>query len=200
MQVGHGVVDEIQALEAEFSNEIDVPVPTTSFEVLRRCFVHKTKKDKYENVAGSLVLREIFGISLHGHFLAAKRADEEVGSSFLLLESPFLHSGGEKHASIEAGSGNKFQILALQPSNFVPQSMGSVVPSSSRRFCISNDLHSGRSSKVPIPIGIFGKNVVFTTAMMTCTRNIFVHNSKGTFETPIPIGTIWMNVTFSMTL
>ncbi|GFY92840.1 hypothetical protein Acr_08g0012360 [Actinidia rufa] len=142
VQVGHGVVDEIQALEAEFSNEIDVPVPTTSFEVLRRCFVHKTNKDKYENVAGNLVLREIFGISLHGRFLAAKRAAEEVGSSFLLLESPFLKCSGEKNASIEAESGNKYQVLALQPSNFVPQSMGSVVPSSSRRLCTSNDLHS----------------------------------------------------------
>ena len=41
--VGHGVEGEIQALEAEFSNEIDVPVPTTSSEVLRRCFCSQDK-------------------------------------------------------------------------------------------------------------------------------------------------------------
>ena len=66
------------------------PVPTYSIKVLKQCFVHKTNKEKYENVAGSLVLREIFGVGFHGHFLAAKNVADEIGSSFMFLESPFV--------------------------------------------------------------------------------------------------------------
>ncbi|KAL8029512.1 hypothetical protein ABFX02_14G229600 [Erythranthe guttata] len=65
-------------------------VPTSVFEVLKNCFVHKIGPEKYKDVAGSLVLREIFGVSFDGHFLAAKKAAEEVGSSFLMLESPIV--------------------------------------------------------------------------------------------------------------
>lgn len=140
IQVGHGAVDEIQSKDIEF--RVDIAVPTSSFEVLKRCFIHKINKDKYENVAGSLVLREIFGISIHGHFLAAKRVAEEVGSSFLLLESPFVKCGGDnKFPNGEVESGNKFQALAIQPSSLVPQKLGSIVPSSSRRFSLTNDLY-----------------------------------------------------------
>ncbi|KAA8531367.1 hypothetical protein F0562_006076 [Nyssa sinensis] len=141
-QVDNSSVNEIQSEEIEFRNNISDPVPTSSFEVLKRCFVHKINKDKYENVAGGLVLREIFGISFHGHFLAAKRAAEEVGSSFVLLESPFVKAGGNNNPSAEADSGNKFQALALQPSSLVPRKMGSIVPSSSSRFYLPNDIHS----------------------------------------------------------
>uniref|UniRef100_A0A5B7BF63 Transmembrane protein n=1 Tax=Davidia involucrata TaxID=16924 RepID=A0A5B7BF63_DAVIN len=139
---GNSSVNEIQSEEIELRNYIGDPVPTSSFEVLKRCFVHKINKEKYENVAGSLVLREIFGISFHGHFLAAKRVAEEVGSSFFLLESPFVKAGGDNNPSGEADSGNKFQALALQPRSLVPQKVGSIVPSSSRRFYLTNDLHS----------------------------------------------------------
>ncbi|XP_059653493.1 uncharacterized protein LOC132300440 [Cornus florida] len=140
-QVGNSLVNEIQAEEIEFWNKKDDPFPTSSFEVLRRCFVHKINKEKYENVAGSLVLKEIFGISFHGHFLAAKRAAREVGSSFLLLESPFVKSSENCSPSGEADSGNKFQALALQPSSLAPQKLGSTIPSSSRRFYLTDDLH-----------------------------------------------------------
>ncbi|KAG5530883.1 hypothetical protein RHGRI_025735 [Rhododendron griersonianum] len=77
VQLGHGAVDEIQSREIGCSNDVDVSVPTSSFEVLKRCFVHKLNKDKYKNVAGTLVLREIFGISLYGHFFAARRVPPE---------------------------------------------------------------------------------------------------------------------------
>lgn len=141
VQLGHGAVDEIQSGEIGCRNDVDVSVPTSSFEVLKRCFVHKLNKDKYENVAGTLVLREIFGISLYGHFFAARRVAEEVGSSFLLLESPFVKCGGEENPVCEGETGNKFQVLGLQPSTLVPQKVGSVVSSSSRRFCVTTDLH-----------------------------------------------------------
>lgn len=140
VQLGHGAVDEIQSREIAYRDDVNVSVPTSSFEVLKRCFVHKLNKDKYENVAGTLVLREIFGISLYGHFLAAKRVAEEVGSSFLLLESPFVKCGGEENTVCEGETGNKL-VLGLQPSTLVPQKVGSVVSSSSRRFFLSNDLH-----------------------------------------------------------
>ncbi|KAF5946554.1 hypothetical protein HYC85_016782 [Camellia sinensis] len=147
IQVGHGAVDEIQSKDIEF--RVDIAVPTSSFEVLKRCFIHKINKDKYENVAGSLVLREIFGISIHGHFLAAKRVAEEVGSSFLLLESPFVKCGGDnKFPNGEVESGNKFQALAIQPSSLVPQKLGSIVPSSSRRFSLTNDLYLQMSKSI----------------------------------------------------
>ncbi|KAE9450547.1 hypothetical protein C3L33_17551, partial [Rhododendron williamsianum] len=141
VQLGHGAVDEIQSGEIGCRNDVDISVPTSSFEVLKRCFVHKLNKDKYENVAGTVVLREIFGISLYGHFLAARRVAEEVGSSFLLLESPFVKCGGEENPACEGETGNKFQVLGLQPSTLVPQKVGSVVSSSSRRFCVTTDLH-----------------------------------------------------------
>ncbi|KAL6970783.1 hypothetical protein U1Q18_030471 [Sarracenia purpurea var. burkii] len=141
VQVGHGAVDEIQSKEVEYRNDTDVPVPTSSLEVLKRCFVQKINREKYENVAGSLVLKEIFGISLYGHFLAAKRVAEEVGSSFLLLESPFVKCGGGNDTMGEAESGNRFEALALQPSSLVPQKVGSVFSSRSRIFCHKNDLH-----------------------------------------------------------
>lgn len=80
----------------------DTVVPTSVFEVLMNCFMHKTNKDKYEDVAGSLVLREIFGVSFNGHLIAAKRTAEEVGSSFLMLESPFVKCSSSD--DVECGS------------------------------------------------------------------------------------------------
>lgn len=111
------------------------PIPTSSLEVLKRCFLHKISKEKYENVAGSLVLKEIFGVGFNGHFSAAKRIAEEVGSSFLLLESPFV----QLNSSSEVESGNSFQGFGLQPSNLMPQRIGSIIPSSSSRYLIADD-------------------------------------------------------------
>lgn len=125
----------------EINKEINDTVPTSSFEVLRRCFVHKINKERYENMAGSLVLKEIFGVGFYGHFLTAKRVAEEVGSSFLLLESPILKHCEDGNSSGEDELGNKFQALAFRPSSLVSQKVGSIIPSSSRRFGLTNDLH-----------------------------------------------------------
>ncbi|KAF3497325.1 hypothetical protein DY000_02055589 [Brassica cretica] len=72
----------------EESQEIDDgsndSIPTSVFRVLTRCFVDKTfDKEKYESVAGNLVLKEIFGTSFNGHVLAAKKVAEELGKELI---------------------------------------------------------------------------------------------------------------------
>nr|XP_027125301.1 uncharacterized protein LOC113741850 [Coffea arabica] len=127
-------------------------LPTSAFEVLRRCFVHKINKEKYENVAGSLVLREIFGVSFNGHFFSAKRAAEEVGASFFLLESPFVKCSGdgkcslemdkEKEEEVEVGLGTGLRGFGIQPNSLVPQKGISMASMSLRRFSAMNDVQS----------------------------------------------------------
>lgn len=90
-------------------------LPTSSFQVLKNCFVHKINREKYENVAGNLVLKEVFGVDFNGHLLSAKKAAEEIGASFLCLESPFVRCGGDEGcASGNEEVGNRFRSLGLQ--------------------------------------------------------------------------------------
>lgn len=140
-QVGLSHGTEILTEEGELADGVENPLPTSSFEVLRRCFLDKVNKEKYEDVAGNLVLREIFGISFHGHLLAAKKAAREVGSSFLLIESSCLKGfGGDDDTSGESDVVNKFQGLV---SSLVPQKVfGSAVTLSSRRLFLTNDIQS----------------------------------------------------------
>ncbi|XP_042488620.1 uncharacterized protein LOC122068786 [Macadamia integrifolia] len=139
-QVSPSALLEIQDEESILGKDLENTVPTSAFGVLKGCFVNKINKDKYENLASGVVLREIFGVGFHGHFLAAKKAANEVGSSFLLLESP--HVKACEGSTTEAEVGNKFQALGLQPSNLVPQRVGCLVSSSSNRFCLADDLQS----------------------------------------------------------
>lgn len=139
-QVNEVEFDDVQLLD---DGDDQYSVPTSSLEVVKRCFLHKIGKDKYENVAGSLVLKEIFGVGFNGHFSAAKRMAEEVGSSFLLLESPFVNIENGNSPSSEVESGNSFQGFALQPQNLMPQNASSIVQSGSSRYLSSNDnVHS----------------------------------------------------------
>ncbi|GJY92882.1 hypothetical protein Tco_0508664 [Tanacetum coccineum] len=81
-------------------------------------------KDKYENVAWNLVLKETFGVGFNGYFWAAKRMVEEVGSLFMLLQSSFVKLESENHEnnlSSEVASGNSFQGMRLLPNNLIPQ-------------------------------------------------------------------------------
>ncbi|KAJ6371992.1 hypothetical protein OIU77_002332 [Salix suchowensis] len=80
-QVGHSALVDIQSEESELGNIVDELVPTSSFGVIKRCFLEKINKEKYEDVAGNLVLREIFGTSFHGHILAARRVAKEFSAT-----------------------------------------------------------------------------------------------------------------------
>ncbi|PKI47444.1 hypothetical protein CRG98_032153 [Punica granatum] len=113
-QVGHVGANEVEAEEHGFDDQVYDPVPTSAFAVLKRCFVDKVNKEKYESAAGNFVLREIFGISFHGNFFAAKKAAEEVGSSFLMLQSPFVKYSMEDASSGEIDGGNSFGVEGLR--------------------------------------------------------------------------------------
>ncbi|KAL0460870.1 UNVERIFIED_CONTAM: hypothetical protein Slati_0714200 [Sesamum latifolium] len=126
-------------------------VPTSVFEVLKNCFIHKICKEKYEDVAGSLVLREIFGVSFDGHFLAAKKAAEEAGSSFLMLESPFVKCSSNGDGEFNSGTegegvnlGTGFgSAFGLGLNSLVPGRMGSsTVSLNSRAFHVMDDVQS----------------------------------------------------------
>ncbi|CAA0824369.1 Unknown protein [Striga hermonthica] len=129
-------------------------VPTSVFEVLKRCFTHKVNREKYEDVAGNLVLREIFGVSFNGHFTAAKKAADEVGASFLILESPFVKCSTSECDLDEEGEslnlGAAFQSpFGLQPSGLASGRMGSPnVSLSSKAFHIATDAVQSRMVKL----------------------------------------------------
>ncbi|XP_078442947.1 uncharacterized protein LOC144712523 [Wolffia australiana] len=85
LQIAPSAIPEIKA-EERIS---DYRVPTSTLGVLKKSFLDKINKREYENVAGNLILKEIFGVGFYGHLLAAKRAAETVNSHFLLLNSPY---------------------------------------------------------------------------------------------------------------
>ncbi|KAL0418404.1 UNVERIFIED_CONTAM: hypothetical protein Sradi_1253900 [Sesamum radiatum] len=124
-------------------------VPTSVFEVLKNCFIHKICKEKYEDVAGSLVLREIFGVSFDGHF--PRRLLRKVGSSFLMLESPFVkfssNGDGEFNSGMEGEGvnlGTDFgSVFGLGLNSLVPGRIGSsTVSLNSRAFHVMDDVQS----------------------------------------------------------
>ncbi|KAG4912894.1 hypothetical protein JHK82_053476 [Glycine max] len=79
-------VSPFSQLQSEEEEEDSIPLPTSTLRVIKRCLLDKIGADMFENVAGNLVLREIFGTGFHGPLLAAKRAAEDVGSSFLVRQ------------------------------------------------------------------------------------------------------------------
>ncbi|XP_074264015.1 uncharacterized protein LOC141586621 [Silene latifolia] len=139
--VGHNILSDIQ--EHELIESRDAVVPTSAFGVLTRCFMDKSNKDRYENLAGNLVLKEIFDVGFYGHFFVAKRLAEDIGSSFSVLESPFVKSDGDEvdSSSETTTASNILQTLALKSASLVPHNFGPVV-CHSRRFLIANDVQS----------------------------------------------------------
>lgn len=143
-----GLVNEGRiGLVNDGSGGCDDTVPTSVFEVLIRCFMHKINKEKYEDVAGSLALREIFGVSFNGHLISAKKTAEEVGSSFLMLESPFVKCNMSECDVAEGNSegadlGTGLQrLLSLQASNIVSKAVGSsIVCLHSRAFRVIDEI------------------------------------------------------------
>ncbi|ONK72437.1 uncharacterized protein A4U43_C04F19420 [Asparagus officinalis] len=140
VQVASSALDEIQLEEKNLKDDQVNNIPTSSFGVLRRCLTDKINKDQYDKFAGCQVLQEIFGIGLYGHFFAAKRASEEVGSRFLLLESPY-ESANTAESPGTIGTGDISSALNLQPARFLPRSVKPSV-SSSHRFFLTDALQS----------------------------------------------------------
>ncbi|KAL8528999.1 hypothetical protein ACS0TY_006461 [Phlomoides rotata] len=125
-------------------------VPTSVLGVLKNCFMHKIGRERYENAAGGLVLREIFGVSFNGHLIAAKKAAEEVGSSFLMLESPFVKCNMncndecnlDTKGVVNSGTGFR-SAFSLQLNNLVPRKIGSsIVSMNSRAFHVTDEVQS----------------------------------------------------------
>ncbi|KAF6156159.1 hypothetical protein GIB67_024129 [Kingdonia uniflora] len=127
--------------------------PLRRLGVIRSSFVNKSNKDGYET-AGSLVLKEIFGVGFYGHFLATKGVINEVGSHVLLIESPNGKACVEEHKvnnDVVVG-GSSFQNLGLKVSNFVP--VGSIVSSNSRRFLLNKDFDSHKLKSLALSVAL----------------------------------------------
>lgn len=129
-------ITEFLSEENGLEDGVAAPLPTSSFGVIKRCFIDKIGKENYESVAGNFVLRKIFGTSFHGHLVAAKKAAEEVGSSFLVLESPLGKcSWGSPSGEVDAT--NHFQNFV---STLVPQKGASMASLTLKRFSLSNEV------------------------------------------------------------
>lgn len=132
-----------------------VSVPASPFQVIKRCVTEKRSKDQYVKAAACQVLQEIFGVGFYGHLLAAKRAAEETGSCFLLLESPYERNcgGGGSVSRNSAADNNSAQSLQascslahstmdddsglqLQASCLIPRS---AMISHGRNICLMDD-------------------------------------------------------------
>ncbi|CAN6249173.1 unnamed protein product [Urochloa humidicola] len=135
-----------------------VQVPASPFQVIKRCVTEKRSKDQYVKAAACQVLHEIFGVGFYGHLLAAKRAAEETGSCFLLLESPYERNcggngAGSRNSVANDSSAQQLQAscllpqsaaddesgLQLQASCLIPRSAASIVSSHGRKICLMDD-------------------------------------------------------------
>lgn len=144
-QIDPSAVPEIETEEKCLHGGEYNTVPTSSFGVLQKCFTDKLNKDLYEKIASCQIVQEIFGIGFYGHFLAAKKAAEEVSSVFLLLESPYdTRSTGASGSS----STTEDELLGqnpglhLQASYLVPGGAVSVVNPNIQRLRLTDALQS----------------------------------------------------------
>ncbi|KAL1362353.1 hypothetical protein HN51_010621 [Arachis hypogaea] len=136
VQGGRSSFPEI--LESEGDVEVDKALPTSPFGVIKQCFVEKIGKEQYESVAGNFVMKEIFGTSFHGHLLAAKKAADDVGSAFVVIESGLGSSIDNSNIGGGVDAGSHFNGFV---SSLVPQQPGVVTlaPVTLNRFSLSND-------------------------------------------------------------
>ncbi|KAK9690932.1 hypothetical protein RND81_09G164200 [Saponaria officinalis] len=68
----------------DFGDSQNEPIPTSVFKVVKQCFLYRTNKDRYQNVARNCLLQEIFGVGYERHHIVAMKTAEEIGSSFLM--------------------------------------------------------------------------------------------------------------------
>ncbi|MCL7027323.1 hypothetical protein MKW94_023385 [Papaver nudicaule] len=142
-QVSYTALTEVRKEEKNYN------VPTSSFGVVKGCFLNKINKERYEHLAENEVLKEIFGIGFNGHFLSAEKAAEEAGSLMYVLydnepaddPNPYLPSWLFKGPVM---SMNFKEIQPLGSSSLVPQQMGSLP----KRLCLTNDFYSNMVKSV----------------------------------------------------
>ncbi|KAJ8505720.1 hypothetical protein OPV22_006606 [Ensete ventricosum] len=140
-QISPSVLADIRSEEKCLRNDQANHVPTSSFGVLKRCLMEKINKDHYESFAGCHVLHEIFGVGFYGHFLAAKRAAEDVHSHFMILESPYEKGCTATSVENDKDGGQSF-ALHIQTSGLLPGKVTSAIYSSSKRICLDTALQS----------------------------------------------------------
>ncbi|XP_078172624.1 uncharacterized protein LOC144566472 [Carex rostrata] len=144
-QIDPSAVPEIETEEKCLHGDEYNTVPTSSFGVLQKCFTDKLNKDLYEKIASCQIVQEIFGIGFYGHFLAAKKAAEEVSSVFLLLESPYdtksTGASGPSSTTEDELLGQN-PGLHLQASYLVPGGAVSAVNPNIQRLCLTDALQS----------------------------------------------------------
>ncbi|KAK2381256.1 hypothetical protein QL285_068875 [Trifolium repens] len=128
-----------------FDEQEENEVPTSAFSVIKRCFVDKIGRDKYESVAADFVLKEIFGTGFNGPLLAAKKAAENVGSSFIVVRFPLgnsYESNNENDSNnnpVGFDAGNRFNSIvnSLFPRQHGVASLASI---GSKRFSLNKDV------------------------------------------------------------
>jgi len=136
--VASSALAEIQEEDKSLPGDQANNVPTSSFGVLKKCLVDKISKEQYERFARCQVLGEIFGTGLYDHFFAAKKAAVEIGSQFILLESPYERSSAAQLlGNVKTGDNRAGPNLKASPGKVVPD-----IDSSSRRFCLTDTLQS----------------------------------------------------------
>lgn len=138
-QIAPSVSAEIQDEEKCSSSDQSSHVPTSSFEVLRRCFINEITKEQYDTFAGCQVLREIFGVGFYGHFLAAKAAAADVNAHFVVLESPYENACATPSAG-KSSSGEQSSGFQLQGSCLLAGNANSASYSTLKRLCLTNNL------------------------------------------------------------
>ncbi|KAG8082485.1 hypothetical protein GUJ93_ZPchr0014g46603 [Zizania palustris] len=157
-QVAHSAVDDVRIEEQCLDDGGAGGVPVSPFQVIKRCVTEKRSKDQYVKAAACQVLQEIFGVGFYGHLLAAKRAAEETGSCFLLLESPYERScnagASGSQTTVEDNSGQQLQSSCslahsatgdgsggqLQGSCLLRQATTSIVRPHVRKICLVDDI------------------------------------------------------------
>ena len=147
--VVQGGLSSFCEIESEEEVDFDKALPTSPFGVIKRCFVDKIGREEYESVAGNFVLREIFGTSFHGHLLLAKKAAEDVGSAFVVIESPLGKScwgnssdndDNTSGGGVVVDAGSHFKSLV---SSLVPQQQGATLaPMTLKRFSLNSDVRA----------------------------------------------------------
>ncbi|KAK2434870.1 hypothetical protein QL285_019981 [Trifolium repens] len=168
-----------------FDTQDENEVPTSAFGVIKRCFVDKIGRYKYERAAADFVLKEIFGTGRNGPLLAAKKAAENVGSSFIVVRFPLGNCYESNYENDNSGgfdAGNRFNCIV---NSLVPQQHGATSLSSIglKRFSLNKDvrmvLAEALSGYVDRVLTGYRKNDLVSE------RGLLESQPTGSYDTPV---------------